>query len=176
MISFPDKKYDIIYADPPWRHDSDKKGNVRPLHYPRMSQKEICMLPIHQIRQNDCILYLWTTAPHTADAIDVIDKWGFKYKSQFVWVKDKIGLGYWARNQHELLLIGTCGKVSPPEPSLRISSVFEYKRGRHSEKPLQIRNHIDTMFPDKSKIELFARPLPMLKGINDGWDYWGDEV
>ena len=177
MIPFPDKKYDIIYADPPWQHDADKKGNFRALHYLRMTQKEICNLPVQSIAKPNCVLYLWTTSPHTADAIEVISSWGFLYKSQYIWVKNSIGLGFWARNQHELLLVAVGGKVSPPEQSLRKSSIINVKRGKHSVKPMQAKQMIETYHPNTDKIELFARPLPMQKFFgDDGWDYWGNEV
>ena len=170
MIPFPNKKYDIIYADPPWQLRIDKKGGLRKLHYPRMTLKEICDLDIGSICNSNVRLYLWTTAPQLYDSMKVIDAWGFTYKSNMVWDEELIGLGYWFRNQHEQLLVATKGKARPPHNSIRFSSVFKCKRGRHSKKPDEIRDRISRMFPDESKIELFARER------FEGWDAWGNEV
>lgn len=174
MIPFPDKKYSVIYADPPWEHAIDTKGNFRPLHYQRMKTQEICSLDVQSLSDKDSVLYLWTTCPHLLDGLEVMKAWGFTYKSQLIWVKKSIGLGHWVRNQHEILLIGNHGNMSPPEQSKRISSVFDCRNGRHSEKPKEIRHRITEMFPTQAKIELFARPD--WTDYERGWDFWGNEV
>lgn len=175
-VPLPNKKYDVIYADPAWRYQFGYKKRAIENHYPTMLIEDIKNLDVKSIRNKNAVLYLWATAPKLAESLSVIESWGFVYKTNMVWVKDKIGMGYWCRNQHELLLIATYGNISPPEQSLRISSVFDCRRGRHSEKPLEIKHRITDMFPTQSKIELFARPLPMFKDTEDGWDYWGNEV
>ena len=169
MIPFPDKKYQIIYADPPWRY-SFSKSNSREVEnqYPTMSLEDICSLEIPS--EKDSVLYLWATAPKLIEAITVMRSWGFTYKSHAVWDKEIKGMGYWFRGQHELLLVGTKGKFSPPEPSKRTSSVFRYKRNKHSKKPNSIREQITRWFPSASKLELFARQEA------EGWDVWGNEV
>ena len=128
---FPDgtQKYGIIYADPPWRYDFSNTSNREiENHYPTMELQEIKDLGVPDICNEDCVLYLWATSAKAPEAFEVMEAWEFTYKSQFVWVKNKIGMGYWARNQHELLLIGTKGNFSPPEPENRISSVIHADR------------------------------------------------
>ena len=170
-IELPDKKYQVIYADCPWRYDfsldnSDKIEN----HYPTMSLEEIKALKVKDIADINCVLFMWATAPKLVEAIEVMESWGFKYKTCLIWDKELIGLGYWFRSQHELLLVGVKGKISPPEQHKRISSVFKEKKGKHSKKPDTIRNFIADWYKDYSKIELFAR------GRYEGWDVWGNEV
>ena len=167
---FPDKKYGLIYADPPWEHNVEKKDSMRKRHYPRMSCEDICNLGVLSVSESDAVLYLWSTYPHIREALSVMEAWGFEYKSQYVWVKDKIGMGYWVRGQHELLLIGKKGGFRCPDPDKRRSSVINAPRGKHSQKPDCVRDMLSDMFPDHEKIELFARQRFL------GWDAWGNEV
>lgn len=167
---FPKKKYQIIYADPPWQY---RKGVVPPNrkienHYPTMNIKTILSLSVPA--DENCILYLWTTYPFLVEGLQVINAWGFEYKSCLVWDKEIIGCGYWFRGQHEFLLVGVRGKVKAPPNSLRISSVFRQRRSKHSQKPDEIRKLISSWYPEEKKIELFARQKVK------GWDTWGDEV
>lgn len=118
----------------------------------------------------NCVLYLLATAPKLLEALEVMEAWGFKYKTQAIWDKEIIGMGYWFRGQHEILLVGTKGKFSPPPQSMRVSSVFTERRGKHSKKPNKIRTLISKWFPTELKIELFARQP------TKGWDSWGDEI
>ena len=162
-------KYDIIYADPPWRYSFSKSNNRKiENHYPTMSLQEIC--DMHIPSEDNAALYLWTTTPKLLEGLKVLESWGFTYKSQAVWDKEKMGMGYWFRGQHEILLVGTKGKFSPPPSSLRTSSVFRYARGKHSKKPDEIRQLISTWFPSRKKLELFCR-FPA-----SGWDVFGNEV
>jgi N6-adenosine-specific RNA methylase IME4 len=103
-------------------------------------------------------------------ALQVIAAWGFAYRSGFSWHKDKIGTGYWNRNQHELLLIATRGRIPAPPPEARVSSVISAPRGRHSQKPQAVYEMIERTYPDLPKIELFARAR------RDGWRSWGNEI
>ena len=172
------KKYQIIYADPPWRYNfcKDNADKIEK-HYPTMSLEEICNLNVPS--EDNSVLYLWATAPKLLEALKVMKSWGFKYKTHMIWDKEWIGMGYWFRGQHELLLVGVKGKFSPPKNKQRISSVFREKRTGHSKKPDKIRELINEWYPDKTKIELFARkPKGQLfedKSFN-GWDVWGNEV
>lgn len=164
------KKYQIIYADPPWQY---RKNTVPPNrkienHYPTMPYKDICDLKVPV--DDNCILYLWVTYPFLREGLGVIEAWGFKYKSCLVWDKEIIGCGYWFRGQHEFLLVGVRGKVKPPPNSLRVSSVYRERRSKHSKKPMIIKTWINQWYPEKSKIELFAREK------TPGWDIWGNEV
>jgi len=163
------KKYQIIYADPPWKYSFSKTNNRKiENQYPTMNQKELCALDIPS--DDNAALYLWATAPKLIEALEVMNAWGFSYKTNAVWDKKKIGMGYWFRGQHELLLVGTKGKFSPPTQKDRTSSVFEFPRGIHSKKPDEIRNLIKKWFPDLQRVELFCR-FP-----SDGWDVWGNEI
>lgn len=163
------KKYQIIYADPPWRYDFSKADNRKiENQYPTMSIEDICKLPIPS--DENSILFLWATAPKLLEALEVMKAWGYTYKTHSVWDKETIGMGYWFRGQHELLLVGVKGKVSPPDPSNRSSSVFREKKTKHSKKPLWYRDYITVAFPKMKKIELFARDTAV------GWDCWGNEV
>ena len=169
------KKYQIIYADPPWSYSfAPTKSRAVENHYPTMSQKEITSLKI-PIADN-AVLYLWATAPKLLEALEVVKAWGFTYKTQAIWDKGKIGMGYWFRGQHEILLVGTKGKFSPPEPENRISSIYREQRDKHSKKPANIRRLIHQWYPDKTKIEIFARKEPGLFNSFEGWDVWGNEV
>ena len=162
------KKYQIIYADPPWRYNHGTPGREIERQYPTMTDTEICALDVPV--DKDAILYLWATAPRLESALIVMKSWGFKYKTQAVWDKVIIGMGYWFRGQHEILMVGTRGKVSPPPQELRVSSVIRVKRGKHSSKPDQVRAMIERWYPDTNKLEMFAR----LK--KPGWDAFGDQV
>jgi len=164
----------IIIADPPWRYSfSLSKANKIENQYPTLTVPEICALPgtsgFPEL-ENNSALYLWATAPKLREALTVMDAWGFTYKSNMVWDKELLGMGYWARGQHEHVLIGTKGKHSPPTPKSRRSSVIRRKRGRHSVKPVDLHDHIDNAFPGETKVELFARDT------RPGWITWGNEV
>ena len=119
---------------------------------------------------DDCVLFMWTTSPKVAEAIELLGAWGFEYRTCAVWVKDRIGMGYYFRQQHELLFVATRGNVQLPDPDKRVSSVFNSPRGEHSEKPEAIHEAIEAMYPEYTKLEMFAR------GKREGWDVWGDEV
>ena len=166
------RRYPIIYADPPWRYENPPVGDSsRSIenHYPTMSIEEICAMPVGDIAADDALLYLWATAPKLPECLKVIEAWGFEYRTHIVWVKDKIGMGYHARNQHELLLIAKRGEMPPPRPGQQPSSVIEAPRGAHSEKPSIFAETIERLYPDVGKIELFCR-LP-----RQGWAVWGNQ-
>jgi N6-adenosine-specific RNA methylase IME4 len=163
------KKYDVIYADPAWRYDFSK-SNSREIEnqYPTMTIEEICALKVPA--KDNAVLYMWATAPKLLEAIKVLNAWGFEYKTQAVWDKEIIGMGYWFRGQHEILIVATKGKFSPPEQPLRISSVIKEKRTKHSKKPIYVRDMIEKWFPNAERLEMFARTS------GENWDVWGNEV
>lgn len=162
------KKYSVIYADPPWRYSFSKsKSREIENQYPTMTVDEICALDVPA--DKNCVLYLWATSPKLLEALAVMKAWGFSYKTNAMWDKGKIGMGFWFRGQHELLLVGTKGHVSPPEQSMRVSSVFSFRRGTHSKKPDEIRDLIASWFPSFSRLEMFARTT------TQGWDVWGND-
>ncbi len=172
QIALPQRAYGVIYADPPWRFTpfSNETGMDRAAdnHYPTMEITEITQLAVPAAP--DCVLFLWATVPMLPEALSVMSAWGFTYKSQFVWVKDKPGTGFWTLNQHELLLIGTQGNVPAPAPGEQYASAITAPRGQHSTKPFAFREMIETMFPTLPRIELFARENFA------GWDAWGNEA
>jgi hypothetical protein len=116
--ALPEKRYGTILADPPWRFEpySRVTGMDRAAenHYPTSPLAEIRALDVESIAAADCVLFLWATAPMLPHAIEVMEVWGFTYKTCAVWSKDRIGTGYWFRNKHEILLVGTRGHVRPP--------------------------------------------------------------
>jgi N6-adenosine-specific RNA methylase IME4 len=166
------KLYSAIYADPPWRFKpwSRETGMDRAAenHYPTMSIEDICALKIPAA--DDCVLFLWATVPMLAQALAVMQAWGFTYKSAMVWIKDREGTGYWFRNRFEILLLGTRGSVPAPLPGEQPPQVIHSPVGRHSEKPLAFVEAIERLFPNVPKIELFARQR------RPGWAVWGNEV
>lgn len=162
------KKYQVVYADPPWRYRFGFKDRAIEKHYNTLPLDKIKELKIPI--ENNCVLFLWATAPKLKDAMEVMGAWGFEYKTCAIWDKKIIGMGLWFRGQHELLLVGTKGKFSPPAESERISSVLREKRKEHSKKPDFVRYLIEKWFPDKNKIELFARNRV------EGWDCFGNEL
>ncbi len=132
------KLYGVIYADPPWSYDNRcSQGGVHD-EYPTMTDAEICALPVPAAKNS--VLYLWATAPRLPAGLQVIEAWGYRFKSCAVWDKERLGIGYWFRGQHELLLVGTRGNVRPPATELRISSVIRCRSGLHSRKPDYVRD------------------------------------
>jgi N6-adenosine-specific RNA methylase IME4 len=171
-LSMP-QRYPIVYADPPWRYENPPMGATNRAienHYPTMDLAEICALPVADICADDALLYLWATAPKLAECLEVIATWGFEYRTCFVWVKDKIGMGYHARNQHELLLVAKRGEIPPPPVEARYSSVIHSSREDHSEKPPIVYEMIERMYPELPKVELFCR------SPRAGWAVWGNQA
>ena len=162
-------RYDIVYADPPWRYKHSRSRSRKiENQYPTMSLVEIKALRVPS--KPNAVLYMWATAPKLLEALAVMEAWGFNYRTHAVWDKEIIGMGYWWRGQHELLLVGTRGKFSPPPCSLRVSSVIKQRRGKHSVKPDIVRQLIEQWYPEAVRLEMFAREKRL------GWDVWGDEV
>jgi len=162
--------FDIIYADPPWRYDfSRSESRAIENNYPTMELKDICKLKIPA--GDDSVLLLWATAPKLLEAFEVIKGWGFEYKTNLVWVKDKIGMGYYVRGRHELLLIAVKGKPQLPATMNRQDSVIFGTRGEHSEKPRTVYDFIESSYPESKYIEIFAR-----NKHSDKWTVWGNEI
>lgn len=176
-----DKKYNIIYADPPWEYkqkqmnfqhyDNGKKySNDVTEHYPTMSLKELKDLPISNIMADDCLLYMWATSPNLDIAIELGKSWGFEFKTvAFVWDKQRTNYGFYTLSQCELCLVFKKGKI-PKRLVTNTKQFLSEKLGRHSEKPKEIRDRIDNMYNYLPRIELFARQHA------DGWDCWGNEA
>lgn len=165
-----DRKYRVIYADPPWsysdRQDTGMLGGAVK-HYDTMPLEDICKLPVPAA--DDAVLFLWVTSPMLEDSFRVINAWGFKYKSSFVWDKVAHNMGHYNSVRHEFLLIATRGSCTPDVQRL-FDSVVSIERTEHSRKPGQFRDMIDTLYPIGDRLELFAREA------SEGWDVWGDMV
>lgn len=167
--ALPTNLFDLIYADPPWRMGSQGSSGSPEQHYPTMPTAEIAALTIPA--SDHAVLLMWAVTSLMPDALQVIEAWGFTYKSGFVWVKPSIGPGNYVRNRHELLLIATRGNYPTPLPKHRPDSVVEAARGRHSEKPKCFYKLLEQMWPNATRLELFARGKP-----RPGWTAWGNEV
>ncbi len=184
MADLPDKKYCVIYADPPWtfKTRSAKGLTGRPQHYDRMTIEEIKALPIQNCADKDCWLFLWTTGPHLDQAFEVIKSWGFKYSGMgFVWIKLRskagtlffmmadlfMGGGYTTRKNAEFCLLARRGK--PKRLRNDIHEVMISPRREHSRKPDEFYNRI-VSFAKGPYLELFSR------SSQEGWDLWGNEV
>jgi N6-adenosine-specific RNA methylase IME4 len=166
-----EKRYGVLYADPPWRFEVYAESGMDRTadnHYPTMTIEEIKAFPIPAA--DDCILFLWATVPMLPQAIEVLQAWGFTYKSGIVWEKDRPGTGYWVQNTVEHLLIGTRGNVPAPTPGEQPPQVIKAPRGRHSEKPAIFAEHIERLYPNTPKLEMFARTA------RPGWDVSGNEA
>ena len=165
----PRGECNVIYADPPWQYDfcvdsADKIENK----YPTTPTEELKELQIPA--SNNSVLYMWATAPKLKEALELMEAWGFEYKSSAIWDKETIGMGYWFRGQHEILLVGTKGQFSPPPVEQRVSSVYREKKGKHSKKPEHYYDLIESFFPNQKYLELFAR------NTRKGWTSFGNET
>lgn len=176
-VTLPPGKFAILLADPPWRYDFVEADNrAIENQYPTLTADEIAAFTDGEGRAagdlaaNDAVLFLWATNPKLTEAITVIEGWGFTYLTNMAWVKDKIGMGYWARARHELLLIARRGEFSPPPEHLRPDSVIEAPRTAHSAKPVDVYELIESIWPDLPKVEVFARTA------RPGWAAFGNQV
>lgn len=187
--SLPEKKYQVIYADPPWdyggkmQYDKStiKDENIgfekkifissAAFKYPTLKMKQLKQLDVNSIAADDCILFLWTTGPQLANAIELGSAWGFEYKTvAFVWDKMIHNPGRYTLSQTEFVLAFKKGKFPTPRGARNIRQLLAVPRGKHSEKPIEVIDGITKMFPSQDKIELFARKNYV------GWDNWGLEI
>jgi N6-adenosine-specific RNA methylase IME4 len=175
QLALPDKKYGVILADPEWQFEFySPRGSVNSSadnHYETSPLDVIKARDVPSIAADDCVLFLWATVPMLPHALEVMAAWGFLYVSNFAWVKDKTGTGYWSRNQHELLLIGRKGDIPAPAPGMQWPSVIEAPVAGHSAKPEKFLELIEAYFPTLPKIELNRRGP-----ARAGWDAWGNEA
>jgi N6-adenosine-specific RNA methylase IME4 len=179
-MNLPNKKYNIIYADPAWNFnnwskDPNVKGNPNK-YYKTMSIEDIKKLPVKEIADDNCILFLWVTDPQLNLQIPVIESWGFQFKTVgFYWIKKNKtndnffkGMGYWGRSNIEQCLLATKGRIK--RIGTNVEKIVVSERREHSRKPDCIRDKIIELCGDLPRIELFARQKV------DGWDCWGNEV
>jgi N6-adenosine-specific RNA methylase IME4 len=185
----PDSIYDIIYADPPWDYNgkmqydksSIKTENIgfeknifissANFKYPTLKLCELKALNVESIAAADSLLFMWTTGPQLANAVELGISWGFEYKTiAFVWDKMVHNPGRYTLSQTELCLVFKRGRIPTPRGARNIRQLIQVPRSEHSEKPVNVIDGITKMFPNQKKIELFAR-----KNYN-GWDNWGLEI
>ena len=160
------KKYNIIYADPPWKYDQKSLQGAAEHHYSTMSLKELKELPVSELADKDCALFLWATFPQLREALELIEAWGFQYKTvAFVWLKKNKVADSWF---YGICLFATKGK--PKRQSAGVHQFIISPVEAHSKKPDEARSKIIQLMGDLPRIELFARQSP------EGWDVWGNEV
>tara|TARA_R110000851_G_scaffold132620_1_gene267062 strand:- start:324 stop:887 length:564 start_codon:yes stop_codon:yes gene_type:complete len=179
------KKYNIIYADPPWHYGSKSAVNNsagsdhRPLsdHYNTMSLSELKAMPINLMTEKDAACFMWVTDSHVDEAIDILKAWGFKYKTiAFNWVKTTSKGNYcknvapWTMKSSEICLLGTKGAMTKYKQANNIESLVIAERTKHSRKPVEVRRRIEELFGDLPRLEMFARENA------EGWDVFGNEV
>ena len=168
-----DKKYNIIYADPPWSYQDKALAGSRGAvcKYPVMNIKDICDLPVEQLADNDCVLFMWVTMPKLNECFEVIEKWGFKYKTNaFTWIKqnkksDSLfwGMGRWTRSNAELCLLATKG--NPQRVNAGVHSVIVSHIEEHSKKPAETRNRIVSLMGGGAKNRTFCKAISPRLGL-----------
>lgn len=178
--NLPDGKYQIVLGDPPWNYKGQTQhaGEGRPdsgssqRHYDTLTLAQLKSFPIDQIADPDCLLFLWTTNPHLDQSIELGKAWGFSYATvAFVWDKQRVNPGFYTLSQCEQCLVFKRGRIPSRVNGARNERQFlSEMRGKHSEKPEEVRRRIERMFPDNKRIELFARKEAK------GWDTWGEEL
>ncbi|HPG40029.1 MAG TPA: MT-A70 family methyltransferase [bacterium] len=173
-------KYQTILADPPWRFQNST-GKMAPEHkrlsrYPTLSLQEILDIPVNTVACNDAHLYLWVPNALLAEGLEVMQKWGFKYKTNIVWYKirkdggpDGRGVGFYFRNVTELILFGTKGKMRTLKPGRTQTNIISSRKREHSRKPDELYDIIESCSPGPY-LELFAR------GKREGWAVWGNQT
>jgi len=185
----PEKKYDIIYADPPWDYggklqfDKSSKSvekidlsksifiSSANFKYPTIKTKDLKKIPITEIAKDDCLLFMWVTNPHLVHGIELGQAWGFEYRTvAFVWDKMVHNPGKYTMSYCELCLVFKRGRIPTPRGARNIKQLVRVPRSKHSEKPIEVMRGIEEMFPTQDRIELFARHRPI------GWDVWGLDV
>ena len=185
FLPLPDRRYSVIYADPPWAYGQGGKGKssrgIARQHYDTMTTAEICAMPIPSICAEDgAACFMWATFPNIGEAIKVMEAWGFTYKTAaFVWVKKNRknggnfwGMGAYTRANAEVCLLGVSPGFKAGERirSHKVHQVIEAPFEGHSKKPDETRRRIVELLGDVPRIELFARQRA------DGWDAWGNEA
>lgn len=172
------KKYEIIYTDPAWQYSSSDTLAEKSLlnqndnfHYPTMPLEDIKAIDVPSLCDDNCLMFMWVVSPMLDDGIELLKHWGFDYNTiAFCWYKQKTNPGYYTMSSIELCIVGKKGKIPEPRGARNIKQFLSQGRGKHSEKPSQIRTRIEQMFPTQNKLEMFARTA------SDDWDIWGNEL
>lgn len=167
----PSGKFRVVYADPPWKYGDGLTENYggTQYHYPSMTISELCDMPVVDMAEDNAVLFLWVTSPLLEDCFPIIKAWGFKYKASFVWDKVKHNMGHYNSVRHEFLLVCTRGSCTPDVSKLYDSVQSIERSDKHSEKPEEFRQIIDTIYPHGARLELFAR-----KDV-EGWEAYGNQ-
>ena len=170
-----ENKYQIIYADPPWKYKTNWGNGSNEHTYKTMDFEDICMLPVAEITDREAHLYLWVTNPFIKQGLELCSRWGFEYKTLITWIKTyndgspEMGMGYYFRSCTEHIIFGVKGKKKILNKTTR-NMFLSVNPKLHSEKPSSTRDMIVRCSGDVPRIELFARQK------SAGWDYWGNEV
>lgn len=162
------KKFRCIYADPPWQYDNQETRASTDNHYGTMSVAQICAEPVAAVAADDCHLHLWTTNAFLFAAREVMDAWGFDYRSVFVWCKPQMGIGNYWRVSHELMLLGVRGKATNFLANDEMSWI-QADRTKHSRKPRQVREKIERVSPGPY-LEMYGREKI------EGWTVYGNQI
>lgn len=183
---FPSQTFDIIYADPPWDYggklqfdktskaaeEIDPNRNIfissACFKYPTLKLDQLCQMPVGEISKDDCLLFLWATSPHLAQAMTLGQSWGFEYRTvAFVWDKMCHNPGKYTLSNCELCLVFKRGRIPQPRGARNVQQLIRSPRRAHSMKPDEVRDAIARMFPTQDRVELFAR------NASKGWTAWG---
>jgi N6-adenosine-specific RNA methylase IME4 len=181
IMALPDKKFGVVLEDYEWDHKTWSeagKDRAPANHYPTSVDAHTAEEIVERTKDrfacaaDDCVLFMWSTVPHLAIAIDVLRMRGFGYSSHYVWGKEgNAGTGHWSRSRHEVLLIGTRGKIPAPAPGTQWDSLIMAPKGQHSAKPEAFLEMIEQYYPNVPKIELNRRGP-----ARPGWEAWGLEA
>ncbi|MHC4621547.1 MAG: MT-A70 family methyltransferase [Planctomycetota bacterium] len=162
-------KFQTVYADPPWGYDNQGTRAATDKHYKTLAVDQICELPVEQLVENNAHLHLWTTNAFLFEAKQVMEAWGFEYKSVLLWVKPQLGIGNYWRVCHEFLLFGLRGKLTMRDARKKKLSWLQHDRLRHSAKPAKFRKLVEEVsYPER--LEMFGREA------HKGWWVYGDEI
>lgn len=179
-MELPNKKYNIIYADPPWKFKyygkSDDRYRRAEGHYTVTDLDEMKKLPISKLTDDNCAIFMWAIYPMLPQSLELLEAWGFEFKTvAFTWVKKNktnhdffFGMGYWTRANCEICLLGVKGH--PKRANSNVAQLVISNRREHSRKPDEVRKRIVQLMGNLPRIELFARQR------FEGWDAWGNEV
>lgn len=179
QVDFPKKKYNIIYADPPWQYKENWGNGSNEHTYPTMKFENIKALPVKELADTQAHLYLWVTNPFLKEGLELCKAWGFEYKTLLTWVKTykdgtpEMGMGYYFRGCTEHIIFGVKGKMkilNKTTKNLFYAVNPRWFGGKHSQKPAEVRDLIVKCSGDLPRIELFARQQ------TEGWDVWGNEI
>ena len=175
------RKFSTILADPPWQFQN-RTGKMAPEHkrlsrYPTMKLQEIKDLPVEAIAEDRAHLYLWVPNALLAEGMQVMENWGFKYKTNLIWYKirkdggpDRRGVGFYFRNVTEMILFGVRGKnIRTLQPGRSQENIISSRKREHSRKPDEQYDLIESCSWGPF-LELFGR------GTRKGWATWGNQV